>query len=289
MKIFAALFVTLVTSTSYAASGAAAVVARAAGKSYSEPVRQEFLQGCLEGVEAPVCECVLKKLESKYDENQFKNLETLLSHGISERDYENFIVNATLECGSSVDGAAAGESPLKASTPNGGETRPLPPSVNAKDIGGFQVTDEDLMILKSLLQGSAMKEFFVQTCAASTTEWLGSSQSNKTCSCAYDKLSKDSKAVERILSSENSDLSSFGIWGFEFIEACLPRQFSKEMENAFVKECMKVGDAKKSTCDCVVKTIKKNYTVKSLIKMVFEDSNKLKLELAVKAAQCLGK
>ncbi|MCQ2090429.1 MAG: hypothetical protein MJY93_09280 [Fibrobacter sp.] len=314
LNIVATLFVTLIASTTYAASGAAAVVARAAGKGYSEPTRQEFMKSCLEGVEAPICECVLKKLEAKYDENAFKSLEQALSLGIEDKNYVDFIVYSTTECSALVDGAASAQpdastpSPLMAPASQipaepspfaqqaGSQfanqppaNQPPPPSVKTSNFGGIQVTDEEIMFLKVMLQSPFMKKTFVQTCSASATEWLGTTQSNKTCSCAYDKLSKDPQVVEKILASGKSDLSDFGGWGFAFIEPCLPKQFPKEMDNAFVKECMKAGNVKKSTCDCVLKTIKKDYNVKSLLKEAFEDSKKLEANLMTKAAQCLAK
>lgn len=295
LKVFVTLFVTLIASTTYAASGAAAVVARAAGKGYSEPTRQEFMKSCLEGVEAPICECVLKKLEAKYDENAFKSLEQALSLGIEDKNYVDFIVYSTTECSALVDGpvsaqpGASAPSPLMAPASQMPADQPPPPSVKTSNFGGLQVTDEEIMFLKVMLQSPFMKKTFVQTCSASATEWLGTTQSNKTCSCAYDKLSKDPQVVEKILASGKSDLSDFGGWGFAFIEPCLPKQFPKEMDNAFVKECMKSGNVKKSTCDCVLKTIKKDYNVKSLLKEAFEDSKKLEANLMTKAAQCLAK
>ncbi|MCQ2091253.1 MAG: hypothetical protein MJY85_01095 [Fibrobacter sp.] len=281
LNIVATFFVTLIASTTYAASGAAAVVARAAGKGYSETTRQEFMNGCLEGVDAPVCECVLKKLEGKYDENAFKSLEQALSLGIEDKNYVDFIVNSTTECSALVDGIAPADQ-LPAD-------QPPPSSVKTTSFGGIQVTDEEIMFLKVMLQSPFMKKTFVQTCAASATEWLGATQSSKTCSCAYDKLSKDPKVVDKILSAGSTDLSDFGTWGFGFIEPCLPKQFPKEMDNAFLKECMKSGDVKKPTCECVLKTIKKDYSVKSLLKEVFEDSKKLEMDLLTKATKCLAK
>lgn len=282
LKVISALIVTLLASTSYTASGAAAVVARAAGKSYSEPTRQEFLNGCLEGVEAPICECVLKKLEGKYDENLFKSLESRLSLGIEDKDYVDFIVNSTTECSIFVDG------PEEHSILPPAASQPPPQSVNTRSIAGFQVTDEEIMFLKAMLQSPLMKETFVQTCTVSAMEWLGTTQADKTCSCAYDKLSKDSKIADKLLSSGSDDLSDFGTWGFEYVESCLPKQFPKEMDNAFLKECMKVGDVKKSTCDCVLKSIKKDYNVKSLLRKAFEDSKILEMEMTLKATQCLA-
>lgn len=276
-KIAVVLFVTLLASTSYAASGAAAVVAKTAGKSYSEPTRREFLKGCQENVEAPICECVLQKLSAKYDENKFKDLERQLSIGIEDPDYVNFIVNATTECGAAYDGGSKNSPQDKGS--QGG-----------LNIAGYEVSAEEMMILMAMLQSPMLKDNFVQSCTVESMEWLGANQADKTCKCAYDRLIKDNTLLTKMLmESGDGELANFDKWGFILVEPCLPKQFPAEMDNAFIKECMKAGDVKKATCECVLKSIKKDYNVKSLIKTSFEEPKKIELDMTLKAAQCLSK
>ncbi|MCQ2106916.1 MAG: hypothetical protein MJZ26_14130 [Fibrobacter sp.] len=276
-KTAVALFVTLLASTSYAASGAAAVVAKTAGKSYSEPTRREFLKGCQENVEAPICECVLQKLSAKYDENKFKDLERQLSIGIEDPDYVNFIVNATTECGAAYDGGSKNSPQDKGS--QGG-----------LNIAGYEVSAEEMMILMAMLQSPMLKDNFVQSCTVESMEWLGANQADKTCKCAYDRLIKDNTLLTKMLmESGDGELANFDKWGFTLVEPCLPKQFPAEMDNAFIKECMKSGDVKKATCECVLKSIKKDYNVKSLIKTSFEEPKKIELDMTLKAAQCLSK
>lgn len=291
-KTAVALFVTLLASTSYAASGAAAVVAKTAGKSYSEPTRREFLKGCQENVEAPICECVLQKLSAKYDENKFKDLERQLSIGIEDPDYVNFIVNATTECGAAYDGGSL-------NTTQGGVTPPAAGSAAATqdkgaqgglNIAGYEVSAEEMMILMAMLQSPMLKDNFVQSCTVESMEWLGANQADKTCKCAYDRLIKDNTLLTKMLmESGDGELANFDKWGFTLVEPCLPKQFPAEMDNAFIKECMKSGDVKKATCECVLKSIKKDYNVKSLIKTSFEEPKKIELDMTLKAAQCLSK
>lgn len=271
LKKILTIFVTCAVSTTFAANGAAAVVAKTAGKSYSEPTRKEFLNGCQENVEAPICECVLKKLESKYDENRFKSLEMQLTVGVEDPDYINFIVNATTECSISGNASASQQR-----------------ATNSTNSDNFQISSEDIALFKAMLDSPLLKDGFVQSCTVESMEWLGANQAEKTCKCAYDRLIKDNTLLSQMM-TEDENLEDFDKWGFSLMEPCLPKQFPAEMNNAFIKECMKSGDVSKATCECVLKSIKKDYTVKTLIKAAFEESEKFELDIAMKAAQCLTK
>lgn len=151
------------------------------------------------------------------------------------------------------------------------------------------ISQEEMLIFKTLLQTPLFKDNFVQSCTVQSTEWLGASQADKTCSCAFDRLTKDSKFINRILGSMNSENIDFQKWGFDFVEPCIPQNYPAETDNAFVKECLKAGDVDKATCECVLKSIKKDYSVRDLMKTAFEDQKKLEVDIMLKAAQCLSK
>ena len=148
---------------------------------------------------------------------------------------------------------------------------------------------EDMMIFKAILQSPIFKDNFVQSCTAQSMEWLGASQADKTCNCAFDRMVKDSKFINRILSSINSENIDFEKWGFDFIEPCIPQNYPAVTDIAFVKECLKAGDVDKATCECVLNSIKKDYSVRDLMKTAFEDQKKLEVDLMLKSAQCLSK
>ena len=151
------------------------------------------------------------------------------------------------------------------------------------------VSQEEMLIFKTLLQTPLFKDNFVQSCTVQSMEWLGVNQADKTCNCAYNRLVKDGKFINQIMSSINGDNIDFEKWGFEFIEPCIPQNYPAETDNAFVKECLKAGDVDKATCECVLKSIKKDYTVRDLMKTAFEDQKKLEVDIMLKAAQCLSK
>ena len=152
-----------------------------------------------------------------------------------------------------------------------------------------QVSQEEMMIFKALLQSPLFKDNFVQSCTVQSMEWLGVNQADKTCNCAYNRLVKDGKFINQIMSSISGDNIDFEKWGFEFIEPCIPQNYPAETDNAFVKECLKAGDVDKATCECVLKSIKKDYSVRDLMKTAFEDQKKLEIDIMLKAAQCLSK
>ena len=105
----------------------------------------------------------------------------------------------------------------------------------------------------------------MQSCTVQSMEWLGANQADKSCNCAFDRLTKDDQFIGKVLGSMGAggDDINFEKWGFDFVEPCLPKQFPAETDNAFVKECLKAGDVNKATCECVLKSIKKDYTVVS--------------------------
>lgn len=281
MNLLKSLFLSLtVASVAFAAPSKAApaknstasIMANAQNRGYSAPTRDKFLKSCKEGVEVPICDCVLKKLEAKYDEATFNKYESELAKGKEDAAYVNFIVQSTTDCGEALDAASAAQNQGSASA-------------------GLGLAAEDLMIFKAILQSPMFKDNFVQSCTVQSMEWLGANQADKSCNCAFDRLIKDDKFIGGVIGSMGADGSDFNIdkWGYDFIEPCLPKQFPAEMDNAFIKECLKAGDANKATCECVLKSIKKDYSVRSLMKTAIEDEKKLELDITLKAAQCLSK
>ena len=265
------LSVVVVALAAPATKSTAALVTKAQNKGYSAPTRNKFLKSCKEGVEAPICECVLKKLEGKYDEDTFKKYENDLATGKEDTSYVDFIVLSTTECGEALDSESAKQGQGNVSN-------------------GAGLSPEDLLIFKAIVQSPLFKDSFVQSCTVQSMEWLGANQADKSCNCAFDRLTKDDKFIEQIMGSMGAggDDVNFESLGFDFIEPCLPKQFPAETDNAFLKECMGEG-ADKATCECVLKSIKKDYTVRTLMKTAFEDQKKLELDIALKATKCLSK
>lgn len=168
---------------------------------------------------------------------------------------------------------------------------PAAPATQEQKSTGLSVSPEEMFILMALLQSPVFKDNFVQSCSAQSAEWLGVAQAEKSCQCAFDKLIGDKEAMAKVLGSVSADGSNVDIskWGFGVVEPCLPKDFPAEMDGAFVKECLKQKDLDKQVCTCMLKSVKKDYTVHSLIKTAFEDQKKLEMDITLKAAQCLAK
>lgn len=283
LKSMAAL-VSFAAVCASAAGGAASIVAKASGKGYSEPTRTEFLKSCMEGVEKPTCECVLKKLEGKYDEATFKRLEGELNQGKEDPNYVNFIVESTTSCmGTSFSTAAV----VSGAVASGSRT--AAGQAAGSGIAGFSISPEEMEILKAMLQSKMFKNSFAEECADEVDDWFGKKQAKKSCECAYDNLMKNDSLVHLLTGATNAkgEADDFERWGYEIIAPCLPKQFTPEMEKAFIRECTDEAKANKATCQCVLQEIKKDYTVESMMKAVFTSEDKFELDIAVKAAKCL--
>lgn len=310
-KIFApvVLSAAVVALAAPAQQSTASIVANAQKKGYSLQTRDKFINSCKMGVELPVCKCVLTKLEAKYDEATFKRYEAELAKGKEDPSYFNFIVQSTTECGDALD-AASGAKPATPATATApakpaSSAAPAAPAAPAKPAPAAKpaapakapanqsvsLSPEEMMILMALLQSPVFKDNFVKSCTEQSMEWLGTKQADKTCRCAMNRVTSDQKFMSRIIASVGTDGSNidFEKWGFDFIEPCIPKQYPPEMDNAFVKECLKQKDVTKPTCECVLQSIKKDYTIHSLMKTAFEDRKRLETDITLKSAQCLSK
>lgn len=285
-----AILFTLVPFTAFAASGAAAVVAKAAGKSYSESTRNQFLKSCSEGVETPICECVLKKLEAKYSEDQFKNNEDKLRVGIEDKAYVQFIVDATTTCGTAFD-ANTQAAPTQTVPTTSSPVQTLPSKTAPAQTVSPQMSEMELAIVRTIVNNKDFRNHFVDECIDEADDYLGKKQAKKSCNCSYDRILKDDKVISSLLGSvDNSGkMVDFEKWGYDVVAPCLPDQFSPEMEKALMEECKDEVKEGKKACSCVVKEIKNRYTVKTLLKAAFEDEKKLELDMIGLATQCLSK
>jgi hypothetical protein len=162
---------------------------------------------------------------------------------------------------------------------------------NGQQASGFSLSTEEMMLLVALLQSPLFQDNFVQSCAAQSVEWLGTAQADKSCRCAFDLVTKNPDLISKIAGAVSADGAgvNFEKLGFDMVEPCLPKEFPPEADKAFVKECLKQSDVDKGTCECVLQSIKKNYTVRSLMKTAFDNRKMLETDITLKTAQCLSK
>lgn len=159
---------------------------------------------------------------------------------------------------------------------------------NVASIPSFEITEEDMALIKMLLSNDMFKNSFTEQCIAESSALLGAEQSAKSCNCAYDGLIKNDKLLFALAATDNED--SFDKWGFDVIEPCLPEKFTPEMESAFVKQCVaESGEVAREICGCTYKAISQKYTVRSLIQATFLNPEKVQVELVLTAGSCAAK
>ena len=165
------------------------------------------------------------------------------------------------------------------------------PAKAGQQASGFSLSTEEMILLVALLQSPLFQDNFVQSCAAQSVEWLGTVQADKSCRCAFDLVTKNPDLISKIAGAVSADGAGvdFEKLGFDMVEPCLPKEFPPEADKAFVKECLKQSDVDKGTCECVLQSIKKNYTVRSLMKAAFDNRKMLETDITLKTAQCLSK
>lgn len=156
---------------------------------------------------------------------------------------------------------------------------------SAAKMPAFEVTEEDMAMIRMLLANDMFKNSFTEQCAVESSVLLGAEQAAKSCNCAYDRLIKNDKLLYALATTDNDD--GFDKWGYEVIEPCLPEKFTESMGKAFVKQCVaESGENARSVCECTYNAISKKYTVKSLLKASFESPEKMQMELITMAGQC---
>lgn len=173
------------------------------------------------------------------------------------------------------------KAPTKAAPIDPKASAPTP----ATTMPAFEITEEDMAMIRMLLNNEMFKNSFAEQCTAESATLLGAEQAAKSCNCAYDGLIKNDKLLYALATTDNDD--GFDKWGFDVIEPCLPEKFTVEMGTAFVKQCVaESGEAARSVCECTYKEITKKYTVKSLVKSAFENPEKMQMDLVMIAGGC---
>ncbi len=269
---------------------------------YSADTRSEFLTSCLSGADKAVCECVLQKLESKYSENSFKKIEAQMLMGQDVSTYVDFIVTASKKCSVGRSAGAATGSLVAAVTPAKPEpaaAQPAPkPAETAPASSAAQASPQpakisatDMMLLQMLLNNQAFKDSFVVECTREGDKFLGASQSQKSCQCAYDHMLQNDSLLYLLMRSMNAngEVTDFEKLSYRLILPCLPAQFTPEMETFLQKACMEsVRAGNKTRCACAVKEIKKSYTIQELLQDILLDQEKFRIKLVGKVGKCVA-
>ena len=141
-----------------------------------------------------------------------------------------------------------------------------------------------------VMGNQAFRDSFVVACSQEISGYLGKSQADKACQCAYSSAVQNDTLLAILMSAANGngEVKDLGEDGFRLISQCVPALFSAEMEKAVVVECKKsVRGGNEKRCLCAFNHIKESYTVESLLREVYLNPEHFKVTLIGLVGRCV--
>lgn len=240
------------------ADGAASLVGKSSkvkNYTYSPMLKFEFMNDCSENANRDVCECVLEKLQLRYSEETYQKLDSDLRRGMEHPDFVKYISDASTECDLAVKSPET-ELPVESDF-----SQDLPaPAVGVSEAEATEFVNN--------FKKNFPKKNFVKECVKPMKNFLGNAASQKLCCCAYDKMLSDKpRFIDMVMRQGYPEQNSF--WGAEFKLECLPENFTPDIEKNmvnFVNERV----FSLSMARCLVTAFKKEYSLKSFAKAIFD-------------------
>lgn len=240
------------------ADGAASLVGKSSkvkNYTYSPMLKFEFMNDCSENANRDVCECVLEKLQLRYSEETYQKLDSDLRRGMEHPDFVKYISDASTECDLAVKSPET-ELPVESDFL---KDSPAP---------AVGVSEAEATEFVNNFKKSFPKKNFVKECVETTSKFFGTAASQKLCGCAYDKMLSDKpRFIDMVMRQGYPEQNSF--WGAEFKLECLPENFTPDIEKNmvnFVNERV----FSLSMARCLVTAFKKEYSLKSFAKAIFD-------------------
>lgn len=257
------------------ADGAASLVGKSSkvkNYTYSPMLKFEFMNDCSENANRDVCECVLEKLQLRYSEETYQKLDSDLRRGMEHPDFVKYISDASTECDLAVKSPET-ELPVESDF-----SQDLP----APAIG---VSEAEATEFVNNFKKNFPKKNFVKECVETTSKFFGTAALQKTCGCAYDKMLSDKpRFIDMVM--RQGYLGRDSSWGAEFKLDCLPEKFTPEIEKNMVNLLNEVG-IPLSAAKCIIATTKKEYSLKSFAKAVFNSQESMAAMLMMGSLKCL--
>lgn len=257
------------------ADGAASLVGKSSkvkNYTYSPMLKFEFMNDCSENANRDVCECVLEKLQLRYSEETYQKLDSDLRRGMEHPDFVKYISDASTECDLAVKSPET-ELPVESDF-----SQDLP----APAIG---VSEAEATEFVNNFKKNFPKKNFVKECVETTSKFFGTAALQKTCGCAYDKMLSDKpRFIDMVM--RQGYLGRDSSWGAEFKLDCLPEKFTPEIEKNMVYFLNEVG-IPLSAAKCIIATTKKEYSLKSFAKAVFNSQESMAAMLMMGSLKCL--
>lgn len=257
------------------ADGAASLVGKSSkvkNYTYSPILKFEFMNDCSENANRDVCECVLDKLQLRYSEETYQKLDSNLRRGMEHPDFVKYISDASTECDLAV------KSP---------ETEPPAESDFSQDLPApaVGVSEAEATEFVNNFKKNFPKKNFVKECVETTSKFFGPAALQKSCGCAYDKMLSDKpRFIDMVMRQGYPGQNSS--WGAEFKLDCLPEKFTPEIEKNMVNFLNEVG-IPLSAAKCIIATTKKEYSLKSFAKAVFNSQESMAAMLMMGSLKCL--
>lgn len=257
------------------ADGAASLVGKSSkvkNYTYSPMLKFEFMNDCSENANRNVCECVLEKLQLRYSEETYQKLDSDLRRGMEHSDFVKYISDASTECDLAV------KSP---------ETEPPAESDFSQDLPApaVGVSEAEATEFVNNFKKNFPKKNFVKECVETTSKFFGTAALQKSCGCAYDKMLSDKpRFIDMVMRQGYPGQNSS--WGAEFKLDCLPEKFTPEIEKNMVNFLNEVG-IPLSAAKCIIATTKKEYSLKSFAKAVFNSQESMAAMLMMGSLKCL--
>lgn len=257
------------------ADGAASLVGKSSkvkNYTYSPILKFEFMNDCSENANRDVCECVLDKLQLRYSEETYQKLDSDLRRGMEHPDFVKYISDASTECDLAV------KSP---------ETEPPAESDFSQDLSApaVGVSEAEATEFVNNFKKNFPKKNFVKECVETTSKFFGTAALQKSCGCAYDKMLSDKpRFIDMVMRQGYPGQNSS--WGAEFKLDCLPEKFTPEIEKNMVNFLNEVG-IPLSAAKCIIATTKKEYSLKSFAKAVFNSQESMAAMLMMGSLKCL--
>lgn len=257
------------------ADGAASLVGKSSkvkNYTYSPILKFEFINDCSENANRDVCECVLDKLQLRYSEETYQKLDSDLRRGMEHPDFVKYISDASTECDLAV------KSP---------ETEPPAESDFSQDLPApaVGVSEAEATEFVNNFKKNFPKKNFVKECVETTSKFFGTAALQKSCGCAYDKMLSDKpRFIDMVMRQGYPGQNSS--WDAEFKLDCLPEKFTPEIEKNMVNFLNEVG-IPLSAAKCIIATTKKEYSLKSFAKAVFNSQESMAAMLMMGSLKCL--
>jgi hypothetical protein len=236
----------------------------------SKETRTNFVSSCIDGGSSSVfCECVFKKMEQKYTQSQIDAIELKMQSGQSDLGYSNFIKSTSKECnaktksGTSLGAMAANENKSNQKTQS---------TLSSGDFEAMENMDIQAAfaqgMMAAMIESPQFKNMFIAQCDTELIPYFGNKQATSTCECSYEKI-LSSGYIQKILNSINEEGKLEDSLTVELFMPCIPKTYTPQMEQFLMSSCQ--TKATKNICNCIVKDIKKSFTLEQLLRKTLTD------------------